>query len=75
MIKFISYIIISIFGISISFAQVTSEEIMINNAAIQLSRTLTYTQEKAPLIIWVHGSPNFPISEKLIKIIVQFVKK
>ncbi|TXD51946.1 MULTISPECIES: alpha/beta hydrolase [unclassified Polaribacter] len=56
MIKFITYLIISIFGITISFAQVKSEEIIIKNQAIQLAGTLTYVAQESPLIIWVHGS-------------------
>ena len=56
MIRIISYVIVSVFGIIISFAQIKSEEITINNKAIQLPGTLTYSQEKVPLIIWVHGS-------------------
>lgn len=56
MIKIITYIVVSIFGISLSLAQVKSEEITINNQAIQLPGTLSYHQENVPLIIWVHGS-------------------
>lgn len=56
MIKFITYLVISIFGITMSLAQVKSEEININNQAIQLPGTLTYSAENTPLLIWVHGS-------------------
>lgn len=56
MIRILTYLIISIFTITISLAQVKSEEININNMAIQLPGTLTYSSEKSPLIIWVHGS-------------------
>ena len=56
MTRIIIYLIIYFFGIVISFAQITSEEILINNQAIQLPGTLTYASEKSPLIIWVHGS-------------------
>ncbi|WP_026778145.1 S9 family peptidase [Polaribacter sp. Hel_I_88] len=56
MIRIITYFIISTFSIAISFAQVKSEEITINNMAIQLPGTLTYPSEKSPLVIWVHGS-------------------
>ena len=56
MIRIIAYFIISTFSIVISFAQVKSEEITINNMAIQLPGTLTYPSEKSPLVIWVHGS-------------------
>lgn len=56
MIRIVTYLVISIFSIVVSFAQVKSEEIKINNMAIQLPGTLTYPTEKTPLIIWVHGS-------------------
>ncbi|MFT6870828.1 MAG: pimeloyl-ACP methyl ester carboxylesterase [Polaribacter sp.] len=56
MIRILTYLIISIFTITISFAQVKSEEITINNQAIQLPGTLTYPAENIPLLIWVHGS-------------------
>ena len=56
MIRILTYLSISIFSIAVSFAQVKSEEITINNMAIQLPGTLSYTSEKSPLIIWVHGS-------------------
>jgi hypothetical protein len=39
-----------------SLAQVKSEEININNQAIQLPGTLTYPAKNIPLLIWVHGS-------------------
>ena len=56
MIRILTYLIISIFTITISLAQVKSEEININNQAIQLPGTLTYHAENIPLLIWVHGS-------------------
>lgn len=58
MIRFITYIIISIATISHSLAQVQSEEILIKNGEIELPGTLSFTKEKSPLIIWVHGSGN-----------------
>lgn len=58
MIRIITYIIIYIFGIYIVTAQVKSEEIILKNGNIELPGTLTFTQEKVPLIIWVHGSGN-----------------
>jgi len=57
-IRIITYIIIYIFGIYIVTAQVKSEEIILKNGNIELPGTLTFTQEKVPLIIWVHGSGN-----------------
>ena len=56
MIRLVSYIIISIFTISASFAQIKSEEIVINNQVYQLPGTLTFSDTKTPLIIWIHGS-------------------
>ncbi|KGL62878.1 alpha/beta hydrolase [Polaribacter sp. Hel1_85] len=56
MIRIIAYLIISIFGIAVSLAQVKSEEILLKNGKIELPGTLTFTQENTPLIIWVHGS-------------------
>lgn len=58
MIRIITHIIIYIFGIYIATAQVKSEEIILKNGNIELPGTLTFTQEKVPLIIWVHGSGN-----------------
>jgi pimeloyl-ACP methyl ester carboxylesterase len=58
MIRVITYLVIFVFGIAISFAQVKSEEITIQNNEIELPGTLTFIQEKSPLIIWVHGSGN-----------------
>ena len=56
MTRILTYLSISIFSIAVSLAQVKSEEITINNMAIQLPGTLSYASEKSPLIIWVHGS-------------------
>ncbi len=56
MIRIVTYIILSVFAASASFAQIQTEEITINNQAIQLPGTLTLSQENQPLVIWVHGS-------------------
>ncbi|WP_166382689.1 alpha/beta hydrolase family protein [Polaribacter sp. 11A2H] len=56
MIRIITYLVITLFGISVSFAQVKSEEILIKNGAIELPGTLTFTKENTPLVIWIHGS-------------------
>ncbi|AOW16032.1 alpha/beta hydrolase [Polaribacter vadi] len=56
MIRILTYLSISIFSMAVSLAQVKSEEITINNMAIQLPGTLSYASDKSPLIIWVHGS-------------------
>ena len=58
MIRIISYLVITIFGIAVSLAQVKSEEILLKNNEIELPGTLTFTKENSPLIIWVHGSGN-----------------
>jgi len=41
-----------------SYCQVKTEEVLLKNGAIELPGTLSYTEEKSPLIIWVHGSGN-----------------
>jgi len=56
--KIITYLAIYFISLSGVLAQVTSEEIMINNMEIQLSGTLTFSADKQPLLIWVHGSGN-----------------
>lgn len=58
MIRIIIYLALYIFGITMSFGQITSEEVLIQNDSIQLPGTLTFSAEKTPLIIWVHGSGN-----------------
>lgn len=58
MIRIISYLVITIFGIAVSLAQVKSEETLLKNNEIELPGTLTFTKENSPLIIWVHGSGN-----------------
>jgi pimeloyl-ACP methyl ester carboxylesterase len=56
MMRSLSFLVFILMGITIGFAQITTEEITIQNQAIQLPGTLTYPSEKSPLIIWVHGS-------------------
>tara|TARA_R110002049_G_scaffold45022_3_gene131615 strand:+ start:8222 stop:9145 length:924 start_codon:yes stop_codon:yes gene_type:complete len=56
MIRIIIYAVVYLFGVSATLAQVTSEEIIINNNGIQLPGTLSFSEENTPLIIWVHGS-------------------
>lgn len=58
MIRLVFYITFLVFGVTSSSAQLKSEEIVIYNQTIQLPGTLTYAQEKSPLVIWVHGSGN-----------------
>ena len=56
MIRFTTYIFIYILTIAFSFSQVTTEEVLIQNEGIQLPGTLSFTKEKSPLVIWIHGS-------------------
>ena len=56
MIRLITYLIVVSISFATSFAQVKSEEILIKNEGIELPGTLTFSEEKIPLIIWVHGS-------------------
>lgn len=56
MIRFITYLFIYILTIAFSFSQVTTEEVIVKNDGIQLPGTLSFTKEKTPLIIWIHGS-------------------
>ena len=56
MIRFTTYLFIFILTIAFSFSQVTTEEILVKNDGIQLPGTLSFTKEKTPLIIWIHGS-------------------
>ena len=72
MIKVISYIVITIFSVATSLSQIKSEEIVINNMAIQLPGTLSYSSEKTPLIIWVHGSGGVDRNGNQPKYIKQF---
>lgn len=74
MIRLLSYLFISVFNIIVSFSQVKSEEIVIHNKAIELSGTLTFSKEKTPLIIWVHGSGGVDRNGNQPKYIQQFRK-
>ena len=56
MIRIIFYVSFVILSVVNSFAQLKTEELNLNNGVIQLPGTLTYTVEKSPLLIWVHGS-------------------
>ncbi|WP_275314858.1 alpha/beta hydrolase family protein [Tenacibaculum bernardetii] len=58
MIRIIALIIFYTFSIVVAFAQVKSEEILIKNNGIELPGTLTYSEDKTPLLIWIHGSGN-----------------
>lgn len=57
MIRVISFIIIYLFyAITSCFAQIKTEEILLKNNKVELPGTLTFTNKKQPLVIWVHGS-------------------
>lgn len=56
MTRFILYIALYITGITVSYAQIISEEILVKNDSIQLPGTLTYTDSSEDLVIWIHGS-------------------
>ena len=56
--KTITILFISIFSVTLAFAQTTSEEVLIKNDVIELPGTLTFTKAKTPLVIWIHGSGN-----------------
>ena len=52
------YILLFICSITFGQTKITSEEILIKNDSIELPGTLSFTNTKTPLIIWVHGSGN-----------------
>ncbi|WKD84738.1 Esterase EstD [Polaribacter huanghezhanensis] len=52
------YLFLLIFSVSHGQSKITSEEILIQNDSIELPGTLTFTNTKTPLVIWVHGSGN-----------------
>jgi len=56
MIRLFPFMMFILFEISNGFSQITTQEITIQNQAIQLPGTLSYPAENSPLIIWVHGS-------------------
>ncbi len=56
MIRFMFYLWMYLLSVLMTYAQIKSEEIIINNEGVELPGTLTCTKEKSPLIIWIHGS-------------------
>jgi hypothetical protein len=72
MTRIILYIAIFLITAISSFAQVTSEEINLNNGVIQLPGTLSFTSEKSPLLIWIHGSGGVDRDGNPAKYIQQF---
>ncbi|PQJ74203.1 alpha/beta hydrolase family protein [Polaribacter gangjinensis] len=72
MIRIICYVTIFILSVVTSFAQLKTEEVNLNNGVIQLPGTLSYTVEKSPLLIWVHGSGGVDRDGNPAKYIQQF---
>lgn len=58
MIRILLYIVVYFMIVTSPFAQIKSEEILITNSKVELPGTLTFSNEKTPLVIWVHGSGN-----------------
>lgn len=58
MTRIITYFILYVAGISISYAQIKTEDFIIKNGNIELPGTLTYPNNSEDLVIWVHGSGN-----------------
>lgn len=56
MTRFITYFILYIAGITVSYAQIISKDILIKNGDIELPGTLTSTKSSKDLVIWIHGS-------------------
>jgi len=54
----IIYLFLFVWSFTNAQNNIVSEEILITNDSIQLPGTLTYSNDKSPLIIWVHGSGN-----------------
>ena len=58
MLRVITFISTYILSITLTWAQVKSEAILIKNDSIELPGTLTYSGKDTNLVIWVHGSGN-----------------
>ena len=56
-IKFLN-ILLFVCSFTYGQAKIISEEILVKNDSIELPGTLSFTNTKTPLIIWVHGSGN-----------------
>jgi len=56
MTRFVTYIILYIAGVTVSYAQIVSTDILIKNGNIELPGTLTATKSSEDLVIWIHGS-------------------
>ena len=72
MIRLITYLFITFLSITVTLAQVKTEEILIKNDGIELPGTLTYNKEKSPLIIFIHGSGGVDRTGGASKMIQQF---
>lgn len=58
MIRLTTFIVFYLATFLVSYAQISTEEITIKNNKIELPGTLTFTQKRSPLLIWIHGSGN-----------------
>lgn len=54
----IVYLFLFIWSFTKAQNKIVSEDVLITNDSIQLPGTLSYSNGKPPLIIWVHGSGN-----------------
>lgn len=52
------YIFLFIWSFTSGQSKVTSEEVLVKNDSVELPGTLTFTNTKTPLVIWIHGSGN-----------------
>ncbi|ARV07852.1 hypothetical protein BTO04_14600 [Polaribacter sp. SA4-10] len=70
MIRIITYLVISILGITVSLGQVKSEQILLKNENISLTGKLTYTQKDSHYL-----KAAFTLTKKGIETIVNFVNQ
>lgn len=56
MTRIITYFILYVAGIAVSYAQIKTEDFLIKNGNIELPGTLSYPTGAKDLVIWVHGS-------------------
>lgn len=69
------YLWIYLLTVLMTYSQTNTEEIIINNEGVELPGTLTYTKEKSPLIIWIHGSGTVDRKGGVPEYIEQFRKE
>jgi len=70
MIRILTYIAVSIFGLTVSYAQMKSEEILLINENIEHPSILIIKSQKSPYL-----KAGFSISQKLTPTIVNFVNQ